>query len=268
MRTGTAIDDPQGGDPPAATVGFLHTAASHVDRFAALLSRLDPAATGAHVVREDLLARAREAQQRAPGPLPHPSRERDAVRAALAAAVTALADGCGAVLVTCSTLGPYVESLPAPVVAGRVRPLIRIDRPLATAATRLAVARAAEGARSGRPRWPSTTPYVVVVAALDSALAPARVLLAECAAVAGHDLGVGGVVAAGAWRAFEAGDVRRYQESVAGAIRAAARLTPDVIVLAQASMAELADPAGDRYGVPVLASPELAVAEALRRAGS
>lgn len=260
MPTRTALGT---ADDRHVTIGLLHTADVHVSTFGALLERLDPTATARHVVRTDLLDAARAASAGPPGQTP----ERDEVAAGLQEAVADLVTGCECVLVTCSTLGPYVQSLAAPVAGGRPIPLVRIDRPMARQAVRLAVERAAGAAREGRPRWPGPEPYIVVVAALASAVEPARLLLADCAAAEGIEVGVGVATASGAWAAFEAGDLAGYRDAVDRAIRQAVHLLPDVIVLAQASMAEAADPSGRRHGTPVLASPEPAVREALALAG-
>lgn len=264
MSTVTTIGS---GDGEQATLGFLHTASSHVEAFGALLRRLDPTATGAHAVREELLARARVAEAHAPGPIPRVTTERDAVRAVVTESVTDLASRCRVVLVTCSTLGPYVDALPPVVIGGRTVPLVRVDRPVARLAVAVARERAASAAVEGRLRWPSATPYVVVVAALSSAAAAIRALLADCAAGDGDEIAIDVTGPPDAWPLFEAGDLAGYLAAVDRSVATCARTQlPDAIVLAQASMATLADPTGSRYGVPVLASPELAVAEALRLA--
>ena len=68
----------------------------------------------------DRLARARVAEAHAPGPIPRVTTERDAVRAVVTESVTDLASRCRVVLVTCSTLGPYVDALPPVVIGGPV----------------------------------------------------------------------------------------------------------------------------------------------------
>jgi subtilisin family serine protease len=73
------------------------------------------------------------------------------------------------------------------------------------------------------------------------------------------------VLCADAWPRFETGDRDGYLDAVAAAARAAA-VEHDVVVLAQASMAD----ANGRVdvAVPVLSSPGAAVAYALERAGA
>ena len=66
-----------------------------------------------------------------------------------------------------------------------------------------------------------------------------------------------------AWSHFESGDMASYLKVIEASVRSAAPL-PDVVVLAQASMAGAAVPLRD-FGTAVLASPELGVRSALAR---
>lgn len=129
------------------------------------------------------------------------------------------------VLCTCSTIGGVAERAGA----------LRIDRPLAVAAS-------------------AHHAPVVVLAALESTLAPTLALLAE----EGVD-DARAVVVDGAWERWEAGDLDGYHRLVADE----AERHPDaVVVLAQASMA----PAAAQAAHPrVLASPRLGLEDALRR---
>lgn len=83
-------------------ISCLHTAQVHVETFGALI------ADARHVVREDLLARAR-------------SEGTDAVRDEVVKALNEIAKD-GPVLCTCSTLGPLVDELGDSQI-------VRIDRP-------------------------------------------------------------------------------------------------------------------------------------------
>ncbi|PWK74300.1 hypothetical protein BCL76_10128 [Streptomyces sp. CG 926] len=150
-----------------------------------------------------------------------------------------LAEAGTPVLVTCSTIGATAESL-APALGV---PVLRVDRPMAAAAVRA-------GAR------------IAVLAALESTLAPTRELLAEEAGE--RPVSIRTHLVAGAWDRFEAGDTAGY---LARIVEAADSVTgADVIVLAQASMAEAADLATSP--IPVLSSPApgLAAGLALRSA--
>jgi hypothetical protein len=192
-------------------LGLLHTSPVHVATFDALAAEEAPGVDLVHVVREDLLAAAREH-----GP--------EAVADRVAEAVRDLSTDV--VLCTCSTLGAVAEPVDAAV------PVLRVDRPMAAAAV-----------GTGGP--------VVVLAALESTLAPTLALLAEEGDRAGTSPRIEASVVPGAWERFEAGDVEGYL----GLVRAALEQVGDaaVVVLAQASMAAAAD--GAAVAVPVLSSP-------------
>lgn len=199
---------------------LLHTSPVHVPVFDALRDRDHPGAVLRHLVAPELLDRAR-----AQGP--------EAVAPGLRAL---LAGSGGPVLVTCSTLGAVAESL-----AGELGvPVLRVDRPMAAAAVGM-------GSR------------IVVLAALESTLAPTVALLAEEAG--GRAVGVTARVVAGAWDRFEAGDGPGYLALVAAAADAVSAADADVIVLAQASMAGAAALTTTR--VPILSSPTLGLTAAL-----
>ncbi|MFF2192056.1 aspartate/glutamate racemase family protein [Streptomyces sp. NPDC058157] len=197
---------------------LLHTSPVHVPVFDALRDERHPGAVLRHLVVPRLLDRAREA---GPG--------------AVAGQVCEVLEGVRSpVLVTCSTVGAVAESL-APRLGV---PVLRVDRPMA-----------AEAVRRG--------PRVLVLAALESTLAPTGELLAEEAG--GLPLEVRSRVVDGAWERFEAGDGDGYLELVARAADAVEEA--DAIVLAQASMAGAARLVRTR--VPVLSSPAPGLAAAL-----
>ncbi|MER7049759.1 aspartate/glutamate racemase family protein [Streptomyces jumonjinensis] len=136
----------------------------------------------------------------------------------------AVAGGARAVLCTCSTLGAVAEE----GAGGLGVPVLRVDRPMA-----------AEAARTGR--------RIVVIAALHSTLEPTAALIrAEADA---PELRT--VLVEGAWERFQAGDREGYLDAVAAAVDTVR--DADVIVLAQASMADAAERAAT--DVPVLSSP-------------
>ncbi|MET9883237.1 aspartate/glutamate racemase family protein [Streptomyces sp. NPDC006430] len=153
----------------------------------------------------------------------------------VAAALRGLLSGSGGpVLVTCSTIGGVAESLGAELGV----PVLRLDRPMAAAAVR-------------------TGPRIAVLATVESTLAPTVELLAEEAG--DRPVSVRTHVVAGAWARFEDGDSAGYLDLVAEA--ADAVTDADVIVLAQASMADAASLTETR--IPVLDSPALGLAAAL-----
>ncbi|WP_406499557.1 arylsulfatase [Streptomyces sp. NBC_00846] len=202
------------------TLALLHTSPVHVPVFDALRDTDHPGLALRHLVSEDLLARARDEG---------PEAVSDEIRALLAGAV---AEGASAVLCTCSTIGGVAES--AGATAGA--PVLRVDRPMAAAAAE-------------RDR-------VVVLAALGDTLAPTLALLAE--EVADRPVEVRTVLVEGAWARFEAGDRDGFLDLVAAA--ADAVTDADVIVLAQASMADAVTRTVTR--IPVLASPRTGLAAA------
>lgn len=210
---------------------LLHTAASHVPRFEALLSELVlegslPHVSVQHVVCERLLDDARTR-----GSV-------DAVLTAeLGAVLGSLARTSAVILCTCSTLGAAAEAFDE-TFGARV---LRVDRPLA----REAVAR---GSR------------IVVVAALESTLEPTRLLLEEEAARAHKRVALSLSHCEEAWAHFERGDEAAYLRAVAVHVEAVLE-EGDVVVLAQASMVGVE--ALVCTTKPVLSSPRLGLLGAL-----
>ncbi len=210
-------------------LAFLHTAAVHVETFGSLARELDAAVPLRHEVREHLLAEARAAGMS------------DGVRADVAAAVRALAaEGAKVVVVTCSTIGAVAEA------AGKSAgvDVLRIDRPMVE-----------EAVASGR--------RVLVVAALQSTLAPTLELLHEVAAAAERRVEIEQLLCEAAWQRFELGDRAGYALAIARAIEARAKLA-DLVLLAQASMAPAAELVR-HLGIPVLSSPRLGVQAAIAK---
>jgi hypothetical protein len=212
-------------------ITFLHTSPVHVPTFTALLERLQPGAQATHIVDEDLLVRARADGANNAGVI---QRVQAAVRAAASG-------GAQVVLCTCSTIGGTAEATPAD---GSFVPM-RVDRAMADHAATLG-------------------PDVLVVAALESTLKPTADLIEDSAARLGLPVLIQTLFVTAAWPHFEAGRLAEYHQAIAASVRAAAPRS-GVVVLAQASMALVAERLGD-LGVPVLASPALGVAAALQRA--
>ncbi|MFJ1513529.1 aspartate/glutamate racemase family protein [Cellulosimicrobium funkei] len=211
-------------------IGFLHTAEVHVATFGALVDELAPGEGHTHRVDVPLLDAARAGE-------PVAARVRSHVEALAAA-------GASVVVCTCSTLGPVAESAG---LGAAVVPVVRVDAPLAAEAVR-------DGGR------------VAVVVALASTLAPTTELLTDAARRAGTQVELEPVVCGDAWAAFETGDLAAYHRAVADAARdAVARCAPEVVVLAQASMAPAARLLAD-LPVRVLTSPGSAVARAVELA--
>lgn len=225
-----ALEIPMLQAPPSShDLAFLHTAAVHVDTFSRLSAQVNGALRVRHVVAEQLLHDARQH-----GVTDHLVRQ---VQAAMAEAASS---GARVVVCTCSTIGGIAEAATGPFRA------MRIDRAMADAAV-----------RSGK--------RILVIAALESTLAPTLALLQDSARRAGLKPRITQALAEGAWARFEAGEREAYLAAVTDAIRTHAG-GADVVVLAQASMAPAADRCGD-LGIPVLSSPlpgvEAAVASCL-----
>ena len=214
---------------PEPYLALLHTGEVHVAGFTERFQEAAPDIPLRHVVRADLLAAA----EAAGGLTPEIAAETATVLNA------ALAEGAACVLCTCSTLGPAVEATAQETTA----PILRIDRALAETAV----------AESNR---------VLVVAAVETTIGPTLALLEEAAATAGRDVTFRTLVLPQAWALFQAGDFAGYTAAIADAIRKNLG-DADMVVLAQASMAA-AGAALDDLGVPVLASPPLAVAQAIK----
>ncbi|MCI3934382.1 aspartate/glutamate racemase family protein [Streptomyces sp. AN091965] len=200
------------------TLALLHTSPVHVPVFDALRDEDHPGLALRHLVHEGLLDRARQE-----GP--------EAVADQLGAVLErAVADGAGAVLCTCSTIGGVAEARAAALGV----PVLRVDRPMAAAAV-------------------TAGPAVTVLATVASTLAPTVALLEEEAERAARPVDVRTVVVDGAWERFAAGDQDGYVGLIAAAVERVAADGADVVVLAQASMADAAARCAVR--VPVLASP-------------
>ncbi|MCL7378096.1 aspartate/glutamate racemase family protein [Streptomyces sp. NPDC057539] len=194
-------------------LALLHTSPVHVPVFDALRDADHPGLVLRHLVDESLLSRAR-----AEGP--------DAVAADVESALAgAVAEGATAALCTCSTIGEVAERA-APALGV---PVLRVDRPMAVAA--------------------AAADRVVVVAALDSTLGATVALIRQEAGE--RRIEVRTVLVEGAWERFEAGDRDGYLNAVAAAVDSVTEA--DVIVLAQASMADAAERATS--DIPVFSSP-------------
>ena len=150
----------------------------------------------------------------------------------------AAAEAAGAdfVLVTCSSIGPAVE-----VAAKMVDiPVLRVDQPMADRAVQLG-------------------PRIGVTATLPTTLAPTADLIERRAAACGRPIQIHSRLCAGAFEALMEGDSARHDAMVAAALQELATEV-DVIVLAQASMARVADGLDENARrIPILASPAIAI---------
>jgi Asp/Glu/hydantoin racemase len=188
------------------TIGFLHTAHVHVATFDQLVGERVPGVDIVHVVRVDLLDTARRHGLADP-----------TIGEGIAQSIAALERrGADVIVCTCSTISGLAERPPTSTHA----PVLRIDRPMAASATR-------DGRR------------IAVVAAVESTIEPTMSLLREEAASAGTDVAIESLPCFDAWSLFESGDLDGYHRFIAAHVDTIDE-SYDVIVLAQATMAEAA----------------------------
>ncbi len=205
-----------------ATIGFIHTVLGLPPTFAALADELVPDAEYFHIVDETLLSNTRRT-----GSLTATTRRR-----VLGYVESAADAGADLVVVTCSSIGPAVDASRAFLDVQ----VLRIDEPMADEAVRL-------GSRVG------------VVATLATTLQPTAELVERRAIAAGKDVEVDARVCDGAFDALQAGDRDRHDQLVREGLESVLA-DVDVVVLAQASMARVADTLGD-VSLPILSSPRL-----------
>jgi Asp/Glu/hydantoin racemase len=211
-------------------LAVLHTVAMLVDRFKGLLAGAVPGSVDiVHMLDESLLRDLmREGQTPA------------ITRRVVALATQAADSGADLIVFTCSSTSPAID------VARQVTgvPILKIDDPMA--------ARAVEtGARIG------------IVCTTSSTRGPSEALVRAHAAKAGREVDIEALLVPGAFDALQAGRRDEHDRLVSEAALSVASRS-DVLVLAQASLAHLAEPLGLQATVPVLASPPLCV-EAIRR---
>lgn len=210
----------------ARKAGMVHSVASLVPVFNGLAAEIMPDVEILHVVDEGLLKDVINTGKYASGA---------ARRLGLLASFT-VESGAEAVMLTCSTLGVLVEEARKMLKV----PLIKVDEAMADAAVR-------QGTRIG------------IIATLYTTLKPTSDLVQERAAIARKDVNVETVLCQGAFEALRAGDTASHDRIVLENLRKLMERS-DVVVLAQASMARVADtiPAAERKA-PVLSSPRLGV---------
>lgn len=153
-----------------------------------------------------------------------------------------LANDAGAdlILFTCSSTSPAVDNIKELVAI----PILKVDEPLAQRAVSL-------GEKIG------------VVTTAKTTLEPSVNLIEATAAKQGKKVQVQAELEIKAFEARLSGNISEHDRLVKEAIRKLARKN-NVIVLAQASMAHLADEMKDHLDVPILASPALCM-EALQQ---
>ncbi len=208
------------------TLGLIHTSATLVPVFQQLCSQYLPKVKVFNIVDDSLIKNVISCGELTP------ANARRVVNYVGSAEVA----GADFILVTCSSIGAAVEA-----AAGLTGvPVLRVDQPMADKAVQT-------GKRIG------------VVATLSTTLQPTSDLVKRRAAVAGKTIELETVLCEGAFDALMSGDTATHDAMVAKALRELSART-DVIVLAQASMARVADGlAPEDKKVPILASPGIAI---------
>jgi Asp/Glu/hydantoin racemase len=215
----------------APTLVLVHTMPVLVDAFATWCAEQLPECRVLHLLDEPMLERIK---QRGHGGVADSDRLLEHVR--LAEAI-----GATAVLVTCSTVSLSVGDIRDRTTI----PIFAIDDAMATEAV-------------------SHGQHIAVVATAATTLEPSRVLLEAAARRDDRRVEVALRLVDGALPALVAGDAATHDRLVVAAVRALAEGS-DVVVLAQATMARVLEVlADDPPPVPVLASPQLALAEVRR----
>ncbi|WP_205510067.1 aspartate/glutamate racemase family protein [Longitalea arenae] len=208
------------------TLGLIHTSATLVPMFQQLCSQFLPQVKVFNIVDDSLIKNTIACGELTPG----------TARRVVNYVGSAEAAGADFILVTCSSIGAAVEAAAALTNV----PVLRVDQPMADQAVRT-------GKRIG------------VIATLSTTLQPTSDLVQRRAAVAGKSIELEAVLCEGAFDALMSGDAEKHDAMVAKALRELSART-DVIVLAQASMARVADNlAPEDKKVPILASPGIAV---------
>ena len=208
------------------TLGLIHTSATLVPVFQQLCNQYLPQVKVFNIVDDSLIKNVISCGELTP------TNARRVVNYVGSAEVA----GADFILVTCSSIGAAVE---AAAELTNV-PVLRVDQPMADQAVRT-------GKRIG------------VVATLSTTLQPTSDLVKRRAAVAGKEIELQTVLCEGAFDALMSGDAATHDAMVAKALRELSAKT-DVIVLAQASMARVADGlAPEDKKVPILASPGIAI---------
>jgi len=143
---------------------------------------------------------------------------------------TAEDEGADAVLVTCSSISPCVDTV-RPLVS---IPVFKIDDPM----TDIAVGKASK---------------IGVVATNAATLGPTTELLRAKAKSQGKTIEVTSELCKGAFEALAKKDTATHDQLVLDGIKRTAQTT-ELIVLAQASMARIIPLLGDQFKVPILTS--------------
>ncbi|RZI78117.1 MAG: Asp/Glu/hydantoin racemase [Variovorax sp.] len=211
-------------------IAFIHTVAMLVERFRPRFQLELPEADCFHMLDESVL---QDLMRSGPSP---------AITRRISGLATLAADaGAQLIVFTCSSTSPAID-LARQLVSV---PILKIDDPLYAQAC-------------------SAPGRIGLICTTSSTVAPSRALFDEHAAASGHAVTAESVLCSPAFDALVAGR-RDEHDRLVGEAAAALAGRVDRIVLAQASLAHLAEPLAVALGKPVLASPELMVREVVAR---
>ena len=212
------------------TVAFVHTVALLVERFRPRFQKELPRTRCFHMLDESVL---QDLMRNGPSP--------EITRRVVGLATLAADAGADLIVFTCSSTSPAIDVARVLVPV----PIVKIDD-----------AMYAEAAR--------TDGRVGLVCTTSSTVEPSRSLLAAHCAAAGSRVEAEPLLVEGAFAALSSG---RRDEHDALVLKAALALAQrvDRVVLAQASLAHLAETVQAQAGKPVFASPEWMVADVVER---
>ena len=211
----------------ARKVGMVHTVAKLIPMFEELAEEVMPGTEVIHLVDEGLLKDIVAGGELTP----------DRVSRLASLASFAEASGAEAVMLTCSTVGPGVDTAKESVEV----PFLKVDEAMADRAVELG-------------------PRIGVIATLHTTLTPTSDLVRDRASAQGRrEVQVETVLCQGAFEALGAGDTDTHDGIVIENLKELMGRV-DVVVLAQASMARVAELMSDEEKVvPILSSPRLGV---------
>jgi Asp/Glu/hydantoin racemase len=205
-------------------LGMIHTVTGLVPVFEGLREELIPDVKCFNIADEALLSMVTDAQGLTPA----------IYRRVVDDAVTAETAGADVILVTCSSISPCVDVAKNMVSV----PVLKIDEPMVDEAISI-------GKRIG------------VAATARTTLKPTTELIRVRSMVAEKDTAIDAVFCEGAFDALMYGETERHDRIVRDHLHQMMQ-NNDVVVLAQASMARVADQIPDsEKRVPILSSPRL-----------
>jgi len=212
------------------SIAFIHTVPLLVDRFRSRFQAELPQHRCFHMLDESLL---QDLLRDGPSP---------AITRRIVTLATLAADAAADLIVfTCSSTSPAIDTARKMVSV----PIVKIDDAMYAAAVR----------SDGR---------VGVLCTTRSTLGPSQSLLTEHAASLRTQVQAETVLVDGAFEALSAGRHQEHDSLVTGCAVALAQRV-DRLVLAQASLAHLAEPLAEATGKPVFASPEWMVRDIVAR---